>query len=287
MTTTAAFRETDHPRSTDGTFTTKAAVEAEIDLEQVPAPVLAALQPGESQWGWPAVEDTTGLDAVEVSRSAETGRYEIRGERHFRYTDLVPETVAEYGTGDEWARRHEPVIDEVIAERYAGAQVDSRCGEAVAAFHCDFESVPSEDEVAGALNATGAPTLSRALRHGTVESRALRRGIIEKISATAMVDDAQAARRAAKAIREAGMVDAVVTTSISDAHAMAVAAEAGCSADGSAYPQLCRFASRGLGDRASMAAELDAAEGTSVSPVAAAAMRRWLAGNGASRPQVP
>ena len=109
-----------------------------------------------------------------------------------------------------------------------------------------------------ALKSSAAPQLSLALRKGTGASRALQRGIIEKVSATAIVDDAQASRRAAKSIRAAGMVDAPVDGPISDAHAMAVAAEAGCSAIGTEYPQLRRFASRGLGNRATMRAEIDA-----------------------------
>ena len=277
--TTATFLETDHPRSVDGTFTAKAQSEADIDLEKISAPVPADLQPGESQWGWPAVEEATGLDAVEVSRSAETGRYEVRGERYFRYTELVPETIVDYGIRDEWARRFEPVIDEAIAERYLGVQLDSRCGEAVAAFHRDFEETPTEEDVVAALKSSAAPQLSLALRKGTGASRALQRGIIEKVSATAIVDDAQASRRAAKSIRAAGMVDAPVDGPISDAHAMAVAAEAGCSAIGTEYPQLRRFASRGLGNRATMRAEIDAAEGLGVSHNAAVSMRRWLESN--------
>lgn len=279
MTTTTVFRETDHPRSTDGTFTAKSHAESEIDLEQIVAPSPAALQPGEAQWGWPAVEEATGMDAVEVSRSAESGRYHVRGERYFRYTELVPQTVTEYGLSEKWARRHETVIDEAITARYPEVQVDSRCGEAVAAFHCDFDEMPDEHVAVAALNAGSAPALSQALRAGSAESRALRRGIVERVSATAMVDDAQAARRAAKSIRAAGTVDAPVDGPVSDAHAMAVAAEAGCSTTGAQYPQLRRFASRGLGDRAAMRAEIDAAEGLCVSHNAAVSMRRWIAQN--------
>ena len=55
--TTTVFRETDHPRSADGTFAPKLQPEAELELEDRPAPDIAALQPGESQWGWTAVEE--------------------------------------------------------------------------------------------------------------------------------------------------------------------------------------------------------------------------------------